>query len=290
MIVGINMRTIKKITFKKIIFYFTLLCPLIYLGYLVALSLLVLFTLKQFNHSGPIEKTGISNQLKYFVTTKILKPAYFDTRNIYQGLSDCAEHDIELTYIPKDDSNCIFNNLEFKTHVHHRNEIRWYLGKVDNDDETSHKILVLGDSFAMGWGVGGHQTFSAIIEKNNPGIRVDNMAVSSYGLPRELMLLHRVLSKQTYDLIIIQYSGNDLGEVLRMVNKGNVYYENYEFRQSKGFDVETLKKRFHIRVADKILHMTPDRLVKYFYKNIGISRLTKKIYGNMSHIWTEQTT
>ncbi len=65
----------------------------------------------------------------------------------------------------------------------------------------------------MGWGVEQDETFAQRIEETL-GVRVLNIAVSSYGTAREMMMLNRV-NLNSLKYLIVQYSGNDLGENLQ---------------------------------------------------------------------------
>jgi hypothetical protein len=70
---------------------------------------------------------------------------------------------------------------------------------------------VIGDSHAMGWGVGDKETFSAHLQAKL-GRTVHNLAVSSYGTARALIALERAGVLDDVDTIILQYSENDIDE------------------------------------------------------------------------------
>jgi hypothetical protein len=81
------------------------------------------------------------------------------------------------------------------------------------DDEESLRapeIVVLGDSYAMGWGVAQDENFPALLEQRS-GRRTLNAAISSYGTVREMKLFDRVDRSRTR-VLIIQYCANDLPE------------------------------------------------------------------------------
>lgn len=71
-------------------------------------------------------------------------------------------------------------------------------------------LVVLGDSFAMGWGVERAQTFAARLQAMT-GLPVLNAGVSSYGTVRELLLLRRIDTRGTRCLVL-QYDDNDAWE------------------------------------------------------------------------------
>ena len=120
-------------------------------------------------------------------------------------LPECGEYDPELTYRLRP-GTCTFSELEFDTEYRINS-----LGV--RDDEASldgPEIVVLGDSFAMGWGVEQQESFPAVLEARS-GRKVLNAAVSSYATAREFGMLKRIdLSRARY--LIIQYASNDAEE------------------------------------------------------------------------------
>ena len=141
-------------------------------------------------------------------------------RNIWQMQRDCIAFDERLIYIPKI-GECRFRNPEFDTTLHfeetgrHRNRTTSFKSEIG--------IVVLGDSFAMGWGVNDHESFANIIqdELQRP---VYNLAVSSYGTVRELLRFQQSHLIDKVDTILIQYSANDLGENTNIDNE-NAFLE-----------------------------------------------------------------
>jgi len=130
-------------------------------------------------------------------------------RNIWQNNSECVKFDKDLIYVPKL-KNCRFKNLEFDTNISF-NEFGRYSNHPNKADSKKNSIAVIGDSYAMGWGVNDNETFSSLLEsklKRN----VYNLAVSSYGTQRELIRLEKSGLLKEVDTIIIQYCYNDYGE------------------------------------------------------------------------------
>lgn len=73
------------------------------------------------------------------------------------------------------------------------------------------RLVIVGDSHAMGWGVGDDETFASVLATEH-GYQTVNFAVSSYGTPRELMRLRRDFPLAPDDIVIIQYCDNDFAE------------------------------------------------------------------------------
>jgi lysophospholipase L1-like esterase len=126
-------------------------------------------------------------------------------RRIWQAQVDCVAFDEDLIYKPKD-GKCQFDNVEFKTVLNFSREGRYTGVKPEGPG-----IAVIGDSHAMGWGVGDEETFAAEIQKTSKR-PVYNLAVSSYGTARELIRLEKSGLLAKVDTIIIQYCDNDLLE------------------------------------------------------------------------------
>jgi hypothetical protein len=109
---------------------------------------------------------------------------------------------------------------------------RFYVNRLGvRDDEESliaPEIVVVGDSFAMGWGVQQEETFAQVIERRT-GRRVLDTAVSSYGTVREMRMLERVdLTRATH--VILQYSQNDADENVPFLDGvDHASYEPIEF-------------------------------------------------------------
>ena len=128
-------------------------------------------------------------------------------RNIWHSQPECIEFSDNQIYVPKETS-CNFNNIEFKTIISFDEFGRVSDHPINND---ANGIAVIGDSFAMGWGVNDKETFSYLLEKkiNRP---VYNLGVSGYGTIRELIRFQESKLIDKVDTIIIQYCYNDYGE------------------------------------------------------------------------------
>jgi len=79
-------------------------------------------------------------------------------------------------------------------------------------------LVVLGDSFALGWGVAEDEAFPQQLARRL-GVRVLNAGVPSYGTARELLLLRR-LDRSALRVLVVQYAWNDRAENRSYVEGG----------------------------------------------------------------------
>lgn len=175
---------------------------------------------------------------------KLYKKYYTDSaRKIIQYLPECAIFDSELAYTLKP-GICSFLNPEFDTTF----KVNSLGFRGSEKDMESPEVIILGDSYAMGWGVEQQETFADIIQTRT-GLKVLNTAVSSYGTAREAKTLRRVKTDRL-KYLIVQYSGNDV-------------IENMEFYKSKN-QLNTMSREKYNEVA--ILHQ---KSREYFFgKNL----------------------
>ena len=101
---------------------------------------------------------------------------------------------------------CNFDNIEFNTQLTFGGD-----GRKNNFefDQSLPTIAVLGDSHAMGWGVGDDEKFSAQLQRIT-GRRVFNLGVSSYATEREIDRFSTFDESHNIDTVIIQYCDSDL--------------------------------------------------------------------------------
>jgi hypothetical protein len=132
---------------------------------------------------------------------------------IAQYLPATARYDPRLTYRLRP-GHSVFANREFETVLAVNS-----LGVRDDEESLVRPaIVVLGDSFAMGWGVGEGRSFPDLIEQRS-GRKVLNASVSSYGTAREVLLLDEV-DRSALTALVIQYADNDYVENRTFVDAG----------------------------------------------------------------------
>lgn len=124
-------------------------------------------------------------------------------RPTWQEDTQRAIYDPELTYVPKP-GVARFTTGEFDT------TITMSAAGLRQQPEAAagKRIVVLGDSFAMGWGVNDAETFSAVLASRY-GWPTVNTGVPSYGTARELLRLRRLGLAGDARALVVQYCEND---------------------------------------------------------------------------------
>ena len=184
--------------FFKIIKYI----PLVIINYFLLFFLIYII-------SGYLLLRGITPKSKLINTYQVNFYLEGGVRNLWQNNPDCVEFDKDLIYVPKFRS-CNFKNIEFDTNISF-DKFGRASNHPDKEKNKNQSIAVIGDSYAMGWGVNDDETFSHILEKKI-NKNVYNLAVSSYGTRRELIRLEKSGLLDLIDTVIIQYCYNDFGE------------------------------------------------------------------------------
>ena len=105
----------------------------------------------------------------------------------------------------------IFETRQFRTLVRiNENGFRDRSHSFARQSEIE-RILVLGDSFAWGYGVEESERFSQLLEKS-PDVEVINAGVSGYSTDQELLWYQREGIRYDTDLVILAFTGNDVGD------------------------------------------------------------------------------
>jgi len=183
------------------------------------------------------------------------------TRVLIQMERKYARYDPELGYTLKP-GTFLFSNPEFRTRFRVNR-----LGVRDNKESLDYpEIVVVGDSFAMGWGIKQHETFAERIEALT-GLKTLNAAISSYGTVREMRILGRINMKKV-KYLVIQYCDND-------------YIENKAFADNHNNLKVWSRKEY------KNIRNTYQEEKRYFfgkYTLFVVDKLFKSIIQNTEHI------
>lgn len=140
-----------------------------------------------------------------------------------------------------------------------------------------YRIIVLGDSLTLGYGVEDEETFSAVLEKRLSSAKPSeaiNMGVSGFGTAEELIQLREVGLDYNPDLVILAYFTNDsynnIVSKLFKVKDGKLVRDHesfvpaifirdrlykipgYSFLSQHSHLLNFIRKRFSSRIARKL--------------------------------------
>lgn len=133
------------------------------------------------------------------------KGVALDDRSMIQFQDETAQYDKELFYTLKPGKSN-FKSFEFDTEYNNNS-----LGLRDSEESLNFpKVLFLGDSFTMGWGVEQDEAFPQVYE-NISGVKSLSTGVSSYGTAREYRMMKRVKT-DSLEAVVIQFHDTDLKE------------------------------------------------------------------------------
>ena len=105
----------------------------------------------------------------------------------------------------------IFETPQFQTVVRiNENGLRDRTRSYERQND-SERILVLGDSFAWGYGVEESERFSQLLEAEL-GVEVINAGISGYSTDQELLWYKNEGIKYESDLVVLVIAGNDVGD------------------------------------------------------------------------------
>lgn len=191
------------------------------LSVLLVIELLIVFLLNN------------PNKIPSFLFPEFKQHYSLVDRNIIQFDSNSSRFDSSKFYVLKP-GQFEFNNREFDTKYSVNSA-----GFRDGESDLNYpKIISIGDSYAMGWGVEQDSTYSEIIE-GKTGISVLNTGISSYGTARELMTLKQ-LQIDSLKTLIIQYCRNDHAENKEFIRNNfslpkrtEEYYNDIVFAQER---------------------------------------------------------
>jgi hypothetical protein len=168
----------------------------------------------------------------------LARELYMLDRHMIQFEPEAARWDPALGYTLRP-GEFAFANTEYRTgYAVNRLGLR--------DDEPSleaPEIVVIGDSFAMGWGVDQHESFSAVLEELS-GRRVLNTAVASWGTARSMRLLEQIeLDHARY--LVIQFCNNDYFENLAFATQGPEFAVQSEAAYERAVAIYRRDRRYY---------------------------------------------
>ncbi len=135
-------------------------------------------------------------------------------RKIMQYQKGCGRHSPDLGYT-LNPGTFTYSEIEF-TNEYHINS----LGVRDTEKALdAPEIVLLGDSFALGWGVDASETFIKLVGEKT-GLTTLNTCVPSFGTVREMIMLRKV-NRSNLKYLFLQYCADDYDENRLYFQNGN---------------------------------------------------------------------
>jgi len=132
-------------------------------------------------------------------------------RSIWQADAGCSERHQELGYTAKK-GPCEFSNSEFHSELRY-SESGWFIPVIGQPVKP--RLLIIGDSQAMGWGVNYDRNFAYLMAEM--GYVVNNYAISSYATEQQLLSVIETSEFAQSYIVIIQYCENDMDKNKRLL-------------------------------------------------------------------------
>ena len=204
--------------------------------FILIIIILILFILEivmLFLVRHPLILQLLSHKLQNSVTYLYVQ----SERKIMQFQEGCGCYHPDLGYTLKP-GKFVFTEKEFSNSYFINS-----LGVRDTEEALiDPEIVIIGDSFALGWGVEQNETFAKLLEQKTK-LKLLNTSVPSYGTVREMLMLHRV-DLSNLKCLIIQYCGDDYDENLSYYLNGNRPQIMREITFAKLSELHSRKKRY----------------------------------------------
>jgi lysophospholipase L1-like esterase len=209
---------------RRLLFYAVLAAPLLVLLALLSTAGLAVWVTAIIREPVRFEAAPVFVQ-------KFAKGVYWRHRTHWHTVRDCVQFNETLLYEPKS-GQCKFQNPEFATTPRFDERKLRRTARISSDVRLySSRLLVLGDSHTMGWGVEDNETYPSVLAARY-GVDTLNLGVSSYGTARELLRLRSLKLLEDADALLIQYCENDLPENVRFVShQGPPHHAVEEFEK-----------------------------------------------------------
>jgi hypothetical protein len=195
---------------------------------------------------------------------------------VWQAEPTCAQFDPELIYLAKP-GRANFRNPEFDTIITMQRDGR----REQPAPPPGHreKVVVLGDSFAMGWGVNDAETYSAPLQSRFH-YATTNLGVASYGTARELLWLRRQDAWRDADVLIIQFCENDAEENAAFLENPRLFESSAH--AEKAWKEVSARPRYELNYPSVL-----GRTVDHLYRRVrveGVHAMTRSLLRDR-HLW-----
>jgi SGNH hydrolase-like domain, acetyltransferase AlgX len=117
-------------------------------------------------------------------------------------------------------------------------------------DPAKRRIVLLGDSFGMGWGVRRNEMLASRLESALPHTEVINLSVAGYGTDQEVLLYERDGARYAPDLVMLLFVvGNDLENNSRV---SRLYRKPYFLPDGDGIALHDVPVPYTVIRSEKV--------------------------------------
>jgi lysophospholipase L1-like esterase len=170
-----------------------------------------------------------------------------------------CDRDSIVGWVFPSSSEGIFPSGAHKTHVQ-TNRLGLRSPEIVTTDTTATRILILGDSYAFGWGVAESEAFPRLLEdlarSRYPSNRIEviNAGMPGYGVYQQRAMLERVLAAAHVDVVISTFSlANDPVDDLRIMRyvPDRLVDYSHEPRRTDSFLSGLIRKSRFLTLVDE---------------------------------------
>jgi hypothetical protein len=181
------------------------------------------------------------------------------------------QHDPEIGWVPI--ANWVGPFGGFRTTTVRQNSLG--LRDIEHDGAPRPTIIVVGDSFVWGYDVEANERFTELLRRRFSQYRIVNAGVAGYGTDQEYLLLRRLWSKLTPQVVVLVYSqSND-----RVDNSGNMANDDY----FKPYIEQTPHGDWRFR-GQPVPHPRYSYFREnWFVRNVLLGRLAVSAYVHLRH-------
>lgn len=132
---------------------------------------------------------------------------YTAMRNTVQNT--CTRPHPTIQYVNRENYRGEFRNPEFRTRIVINEQGLRDRSYPSERPEGHHRVLVLGDSYAFGWGVEAEETLAKRLEADLTGLDVLNGGCSGWGTEQQLLFLQEKAPLLHPDIVLLLFVEND---------------------------------------------------------------------------------
>ena len=131
------------------------------------------------------------------------------------------QYDGTLGWVGRPDSVGVFASLDFEHTVHH--DEYGFRNNTDFYHPEKRNLLIVGDSFGWGWGVGDDEVVSSAMNDEAPGVNAYNLSAPGYGTDQAYLMVKRFFDNHADyrpEAVVLLFFINDFKDNVKTVRYG----------------------------------------------------------------------